>query len=291
MKPTRWAFSVAAAAMAVAAGCDPVASDNYEGKVLATLHTLVATATPGSGPGAPAEPAPAIPPLELAAVWGRPDGNSVKFVAEKLPIAGMFPAEFTLRLHHPPPVSAMWNVGGVNLGLAFVTALEKSDWKAGTVLELGRGVKSYGESAEIVAYLDRTVAADDPFAVVFGVRQAGFHIVRQVELTADQAASWLVACRKLLPEDACKPNSQGGSGGSGSGGTSETSTNGLAEVADGLAHVMKVEISPYPKILEGGGEPPASTPPTPSTLGGGAIGPGSASGSGSSGPLPPTMKP
>jgi hypothetical protein len=236
-----------------AGGCgDPVASNSYQGEVLATLHGLVK----GNG-------GTVSIPMEVALVWGRPDGNGIKFIAEKVPITGSFPAEFTLSLHHPPPARAGWQFPGGRINLGFIAALRKDDWSQGTQLEKGRNVLAYGLTDEVLVHLERDLPAGQGLLGLGGVHTAGFHLVGTVALTADEARREAEACRKQFPAapaEACEPELAPGGG-----------FQAMREVKDGLAHRMELELMfPDFVVLSGGEE--QDPPPCPDC--GDLVGPG-----------------
>jgi hypothetical protein len=221
-----------------AAGCDAVASNRYQGDVLATLQGMVVS---------DGQPTPI--PLEVALVWGRPEGQGIKFIAEKVPITGSFPAEFTLQLHHPPPKQAGWPVTGGRMNLAFIAALARDEWTQGTKLEKGRNVLAYALADEILVHLDRDL--DQGIPGLGGVRTAGFHLIEIATVSADEARREAEACRQLYPRapaDACEP---------------EPGLDGKFQVVravnDGLARRMKLELTfPDYTVVSGGDddEPP-----------------------------------
>jgi hypothetical protein len=235
-----------------AGACDPVASNKYEGEVLATLHGLVT----GRVPQVPI-------PLEVAVVWGQPDGNAIKFVSEKVPITGKFPAEFTIELHRPPPAQAGWQFPGGRINIGFIAALEKSDWAQGTVLEKGRNVAAYGVARETLVHLDRELPAGQGILGLGGIRAAGFHLVGEVTITADEARREAQACRMMYPAapaEACEPQPAEGGG-----------FQTTREVKDGLAHKIELSLTfPDFEVVSGGEDEPS--PPCPDC--GGLVGGG-----------------
>lgn len=250
----------------VAASCDPVASNKYEGEVLATIHGLVVNDQSAG------QPSP--PPLELALIWGSPDGNAFKLIAEKVPVAGKFPAEFTLELHQPPPAEAGVNLGGAHLSQAFLAALETSDWKQGTLLPKGRNVLAYGVANEMLFHLDKDLAATDPLAILLGgIQKAGFHLVEPVALSAEEFQRRAAACRQVAPPDqadACSAHD------------ADAQPTGLHEVTDGLAHRISLPVSWEYLVLSGGDDPEEPSPGSGDLSGSGASG-------GSGGSVPPRM--
>jgi hypothetical protein len=223
-----------------AAGCDPVASKSYQGEVLATLQGLV---TPGAE-------APSIP-LEVALVWGQPDGKSLKLIAEKVPIIGQFPAEFTVQLHHPPPKEAGTEIGGARISTAFIAALAKNDWTQGTLLPASKNVLAYAVANEMLVHLDRDVPAGEGVAGLLGIHTAGFHLIEEVPVGADEAQAAAEACRKVFPSEppeSCAPQ--------------PALTQGQflvpREVKDGLAHKINLELMfPDFVVVSGGDDEPA----------------------------------
>jgi hypothetical protein len=219
-----------------AAGCDPVASNQYQGEVLATLQGVVRS-----------QVQPPIP-LEVALVWGRPDGNGIKFIAEKVPITGTFPAQFTIQLHHPPPREAGWQFPGGRINVGFIAALGISDWSQGTLLEAGRNVAAYGLADEVLVHLDRDLGANGVLGLG-GVHTPGFHLVGEVTLTAEEAQREAEACRKMFPTapaEACTPEP-----------TSDGKFRFVREMQEGLAHRIELKLTfPDFTVLSGGeGEP------------------------------------
>jgi hypothetical protein len=230
-----------------ALGCDPVANDNYQGKVLATLHGVVATPTAGvGGTQAPTQP------VEVALIWGKPDGMSVKLVAEKVDISGMFPAEFTVQLHHPPPSMVGASLAGAMVSQAFIAALPRTDWKQGTLLDKGRSVEVFGLAREQLFHLDHALAADDPLAVLLGgIHEAGFHLVTQKEITTAEAQTQAAACREVLAAQYAERCDQTPADGL---------FQGLVEVPGGLSHVIQFALNgPEDRSFIGTG--PEDAPP------------------------------
>ena len=230
--------------MAIAlAGCDPAASNGYEGNVLATLQGVVV-----GGPQAPPIP------LEVALVWGRPDGNGMKFIAEKVPLTGSFPAEFTVPIHHPPPGRAGWQLPSGRLNVAFIAALDKNDWVEGTLLEQGRDVLAYGLAHEMLVHLDRDLPAGQGILGLGGVRTAGFHLIERATVGADEARKQAEACRQTFPTappDACEPAPAVGGG-----------FHIMREARDGLSHKISMELEfPDFTVISGGEDDPG--PPCP----------------------------
>jgi hypothetical protein len=223
-----------------AAGCDPVDSNRHQGDVLATLQGLVIS---------DGQPIPI--PLEAALVWGRPDGQAVKFIAEKVPITGNFPTEFTLQVRHPPPKEAGWQVPGARINLAFIAALARDEWTQATKLEKGRNVLAYALANEILVHLDRDL--DQGILGPGGVRTAGFHLIETATVTADEARREAEACRQAYPRapaEACEP---------------EPALDGnfhvVRRVTEGLARRMELELSfPDYTVVSGGedDEPPCT---------------------------------
>jgi hypothetical protein len=242
-----------------AAACDPVASDKYQGEVLATLHGVVTSRTQ----------VPAVVPLEVGLVWGRPDGRGIKFIAEKVPITGSFPAQFTVQLHHPPPAQAGWPLaGGARINMAFIAALSANDWTAGTLLEAGQNIASYGVAGEVLVHLDRDLPAGPNQGVLGlgGVRTAGFHLVGEVDVTAEEAQREAESCRKMFPAApaaACTP---------------EPGLDGkfrvVREQPEGLGHQIKLALTFPDFIVLSGGDDEEPGPPCVDC--GDLIGPGGA---------------
>ena len=231
--------------MAIAlAGCDSAASNNYEGEVLATLRGVVVSGAP--------QPPPL--PMEVALVWGRPAGTGIKFIAEKVPITGTFPAEFTVQLHHPPPQQAGWQFPGGRINIAFIAALEKSDWAQGTLLEKGRTVAAYGMADEVLVHLDRDLPAGQGVLGLGGVRSAGFHLIERALLTAEEARQEADRCRQAFPAapaEACQPEP-----------AAEGGFEVMREAKDGLAHRINLGLEfPDFTVISGGEDEPG--PPCP----------------------------
>src|SRR5712671_3789157 len=119
-----------------AVGCGSGPDDG--GAVLATVHGEL-TATPAGEPTAANGR-----PIEVALVWGTATGAGQKLVAEKVSVTGMFPAAFALELHQAPPASLGIPLAGAKVSVAFIAALEKSDWQQGTLLDKGKTIEVFG---------------------------------------------------------------------------------------------------------------------------------------------------
>ncbi|HEY0711737.1 MAG TPA: hypothetical protein VGF45_03630 [Polyangia bacterium] len=225
-------------------GCDPATNDQYQGKVLASLHGLVSSAPATPSPWGP------VPESEVVLVWGQADGKAMKFVAEKVPVTGTFPAAFKLDLHHPPPAAVGFEFGQNRISTAILVALEKSDWKQGTVLEKGRSIEVLGMAKERLVYLEKTVSADDPAAIVLGgIHTAGFHLFAPVKITVAEAQRRRAACAILMPQkpDTCVSRDDDGD------------LQSIGGLPGGLDHVIQLPVATDPgarMILVGGDEPP-----------------------------------
>jgi hypothetical protein len=220
------------------ASCDSVASNRYEGDVLATLQGVVS---------AGAQP-PGVP-LEVGLVWGQPDGKAIKLIAEKVPLTGQFPAEFTVQLHHPPPQEAGFQFPGGRINLAFIAALAKNDWKPGTRLTTGRNVTAYAVADEILVHLDRDMPPGQGVLGLGGVHTAGFHLIEQVLVGADEARREAEACHKqfpLAPAEACAAEpAEGGQ------------FRVTREAKEGLGHRIRLALTfPDFTVLSGGDDDP-----------------------------------
>ena len=220
------------------ASCDSVASNRYEGEVLATLNGVVAAGAQ----------APEVP-LEVGLVWGQPDGKAIKLIAEKVPIVGQFPAEFTVQLHHPPPKEAGFQFPGGRINVAFIAALAKNDWQPGTRLTTGKNVTAYAVAGEILVHLDRDLPPGQGVLGLGGVHTAGFHVIEEVLVSAEEAQREAAACRAQFPSapaEACAPEpAEGGE------------FRLIREAKDGLAHRIRLALTfPDFTVLSGGDDEP-----------------------------------
>ena len=160
--------------MAIAlAACDSAASNNYEGEVLATLRGVVVSEA--------LKPPPI--PMEVALVWGRPDGTGIEFIAEKVPITGTFPAEFTVG------ASTIRRCRRHSLRWKRATGPREPCWRrAAASLPMGWRKRCW--------YLDRDLPAGQGVLGLGGVRSAGFHLIERALLTSDEARQEADRCRQ-----------------------------------------------------------------------------------------------
>ena len=255
MKERRFVASLMLVVGAI--GCDSVASDDYPGEVLATIRGLVVDDAAG--------PPGAIPPLDVALVWGVWEGDAglqAPVLAQKVAIQGTFPADFELTLRHPPPAGAGVRQGGVTINFAFVAAIDRDTWEPGKTIQAGRSVAAYGNADEAVIHLDREVPDESWATLLGGVRTAGFHLVEMVDpsrMSAAEKQQRIDACRKLAPaseaamcNDLLEPGAY------------------YPRLAPGdLQHRIRMEVSWEPTIL--GGAPDPGPEPDP---GAGGLTPG-----------------
>lgn len=171
-------FTLLLAALGGAA-CDPASHPGYNGEVLASIHGLAAVKDPSYKPG----------PTEVVLLWAQGEAENFNMVAERVPVTGMFPAEFRLDLHQPPPSATTgFEAQGARLNLALIAAYKQGVLKTGEVLPLDDPMKAgkilsswLGSAEELVIHLDRDLAADHPIAVLTGgIRTKGFHLVHLV---------------------------------------------------------------------------------------------------------------
>jgi hypothetical protein len=229
--------------LAAAMGCDPVAGDRYQGEVLATIRGLVVEDVDG--------PPGAIPPLDVALVWGVWEGDNplqARVLAQKVPITGSFPADFELTVRQPPPAGAGVRQGEVTVNLAFIAAIVRDSWPPGTPLRAGRTVEAYGHAREAVLHLDKDIANEAWSTLLGGVRTAGFHLVDMVhvsEMSAMEKEMRIDACRKLAA-----PSELGMCDG-----VLEPGAYHPRLAAGDLEHRIRMEVSREPTILGGTSEP------------------------------------
>ena len=237
-------MSLTGLALAAAAiGCDPVASDQYQGEVLASIRGLVVEGADG--------PPGAIPPLDLALVWGRwetDDPGQTGVLAQRVPIQGMFPAEFELAVRHPPPAGAGVRYDDVTVSFAFVAAIARDTWEPGKPIQAGRTVAAYGNANEAVVHVDRDITNQAWSTLLGGVQKAGFHLLEMIDpsqMSAAEKQQRIDACRELaasteaaMCEDLLEPGAY------------------HPRLAPGdLQHRIRMEVSWEPTILGGGPEP------------------------------------
>jgi hypothetical protein len=189
------------------AACDSVAHEDYKGEPLATIRGQAVVADPAFQP----------PPAEVVLLWGQAnkdagpadDPRAFNLVAERVPVTGGFPAEFTLELRQPPPASARFiEHGGAHLNVATITAYKQGVLKTGpAVLDPDDPEKTLealsgmlGQAAELVFYLDRDVPADHPISVITGgINKQGFHLVEAASTPLAERQRRQQACLVLFP--------------------------------------------------------------------------------------------
>lgn len=113
--------------LAALLGCSSQADTGYRGEPLATLSGSVVTGTslaPSSSVSA------AIAWAQPKLLFGGASGQTltdVGYVGESTPVAGTFPASFTLDVFEPPPTASQipCSTGGATISAGFVVALSK----------------------------------------------------------------------------------------------------------------------------------------------------------------------
>jgi hypothetical protein len=200
---------IAAAALAapLVLGCDSSASDDYRGKPLATINGLAVLA----------QPAPAPPPLDAVLVWlAFVDGDEVRVTAERAPVTGTFPSEFSLQLPQPPPARAQTPLGDAKVSSGMLMAVKKGAIQPGEELtgaELiakPEGTVQGLSDKEGVIHLDRDLPAGDPRSIMMGgITKAGHYVMQLVTLPPGEAARRAAACRQVLGAGArCEEQSE-----------------------------------------------------------------------------------
>ena len=234
--------------LSVAPGCDAVAGDDYQGEVLATIRGLVVE----DGDGPPR----AIPPLDVALVWGVWEGDApaqARVLAQKVPIKGSFPADFELGVRQPPPAGAGVRRGDVTASFAFIAAIAHDSWQPGTPIRAGQTVEAYGHAAEAVLHLDKDLTDEAWSTLLGGVRTAGFHLVEMIDpsqMSAMEKQMRIDACRKLVaPSELAMCD-----------GVLEPGAYHPRLAAGDLQHRIHMEVSWEPTILGGGGSGPEPEP-------------------------------
>ena len=172
-----------AAAVTMAAGCDPLASRDYVGEPLITLTGTFATAAPTAAPEAPIG--------GVALMWqdsAGPEGPGG--VATAVPVAIAFPATFQIDVPAPPPAGARFSFadGDVQLAEAYVFVVE--DPAAAHLVTRG------ADRAHVLVYASADVAAGTLAAdYLGGAVTAGYHLRRFTTATpaAHSAQASLIA--------------------------------------------------------------------------------------------------
>lgn len=148
--------------VALAAGCDPLASSDYVGQPLITLTGTFASTTT----------APASPVGGVALLWqdsAGPGGPGV--AATTVPVSIEFPAAFTVAVPTPPPVAARFVVDDVELAEAYIYVV--SD--VGAPRRTTRGT----DRTHVLVWASGDVAAGSRAAdYLGGAMTAGYHLRR-----------------------------------------------------------------------------------------------------------------
>jgi hypothetical protein len=200
---------IAAAALAapLALGCDSSASDDYRGKPLATINGLAVLAQPTVAP----------PPLEALLVWvALGTGDEVRVVAERAPVTGTFPSEFSLQLTQPPPARVQTALGDARVSSGTVMAVKKGAIQPGEELtgaelvSLPEGTIQGFSDKEGVLHLDKDLPASDPRSIMLGgITRAGHYVMQLVKLSPAEASRRAAACREVLgPAASCDEPSE-----------------------------------------------------------------------------------
>ena len=165
--------------LAIVAGCSSQASTDYQGEPLATISGAVQTDS---------APAPTSP-IDAAVVWAQVQFSanqqivqSVQWVGESTPVAGQFPAQFTLSIFQPPPDGVMIPCASssAHVAFGFVVAVN-----AGANLAMGNALQDVvGEAYDyMLLYLDADQPAGWSCEPGLGFTFAptkGYHLMAQV---------------------------------------------------------------------------------------------------------------
>jgi hypothetical protein len=190
------------------AGCDPAASPSYRGE---PLEDLAGTIT-----GALSRPPPPADLLLLWINWRTAPGT---VVGTRVPVAGSFPAGFSLELYVPPPPEAMNVLPNTtvepDLAFAWIMVLRSGAVPPGRDILFHQDVKALSTGDVlgwaqdyVLAYLDRNA---DPgswaAATLGGALPRGYHLMR-VDGTTQADLAAIAMCKATMGGNSgsCKPS-------------------------------------------------------------------------------------
>lgn len=154
---TRFTLVLVAASLWLGtAGCGvPLADGDYPGEPLITLHGTIRDTSPIPDDEDSTLPVPSGP-LRLGVIWsqagltGLAGLNGLVSVADQQGVArGIFPAEFTLAFHHPPPDKVLSDASGggqiaIGLLIAYVDVDSDGGWNANVDRLVGGALHPHG---------------------------------------------------------------------------------------------------------------------------------------------------
>jgi hypothetical protein len=169
----RWCPITLASTLALLGGCDAQAGSDYNGQPLATLRGTVNNAS-------------GIPPvyqLDAALLWrgGGPASPDTIMGASAVQIEKMFPAQFTITIFVPPPLTAY--AGGT---LPYAVASIGAITHGAPLAHIADGSAVLGQLADPLLYYFRSAVPSGLMQQQYGPLAKGYHLIHRQQ-TVDPA--------------------------------------------------------------------------------------------------------